>query len=250
MANQLKVAVVHAIIGLLDRDWSYRRIARELGVDRGTVARYDRLRLSADSKPANPTPGLGEAAHPEPANATAGYPRLVPTTRSPCSTRRVKDKLDRQLSAQRIYQDLVAEHGFEGSYSSVKRFVRRLGARTPLPFRRMECEPGQEAQVDFGSGAWIVQGGQKRRTHVLRVILSHSRKGYSEAVLKQTTENFIRVLENAFHALGGVPQTLVIDNLKAAVTKADWFDPDLNPKVLAFARHYGFVFYTEAQGQG
>ena len=44
MANQLKVAVVHAIIGLLAQGWSYRRIARELGVHRETVARYDRLR--------------------------------------------------------------------------------------------------------------------------------------------------------------------------------------------------------------
>ena len=52
MANVLKVAVVHAIIGLLDQGWSYRRIARELGVHRETVARYDRLRQTAGSKPA------------------------------------------------------------------------------------------------------------------------------------------------------------------------------------------------------
>jgi hypothetical protein len=38
-----------------------------------------------------------------------------------------------------------------------------------------------------------------------------------------------------------VPKTLVIDNLKAAVTKADWFDPDLNPKIQAFCEHYGTV---------
>jgi len=47
-------------------------------------------------------------------------------------------KLDQRLSAQRIWQDLVAEHGFLGGYDSVKRFVRKLGAATPLPFRRME----------------------------------------------------------------------------------------------------------------
>ena len=48
-------------------------------------------------------------------------------------------------------------------------------------------------------------------------------------------------IENAFRALGGVPRTLVIDNLKAAVKNADWFDPDINPKVVEFARHYGTV---------
>jgi transposase len=234
MANQLKVAVVHAIIGLLERGWSYRRIARELGVHRETVARYDRLRRLADSKPANVTPGSAGLGWPD---RSLGPPSLC----QPFETV-IKQKRDEGLSAQRIFQDLVVEYGFDGSYSSVKRFVRRLGARTPLPFRRMECEPGEEAQVDFGSGAWIVQDGHKRRPHVLRIVLSHSRKAYSEAVLRQDTESFIRALENAFHAFGGVPKTLVIDNLKAAVTRADWFDPELNPKVLDFARHYGCVF--------
>jgi len=264
MANILKVAMVHAIIGLLERDWSYRRIARELGVHRETVARYDRLRQTAHPKPANPTPGSSSGENSKPANPTAGsdvtdHPKPANVTLGsgtlPLSDRWsgppslcepfkdiIKQKLDQGLSAQRIWQDLVGEHGFDGSYSSVKRFVRRLGASTPLPFRRLECEPGQEAQVDFGSGAWIVEDGKKRRAHVLRIVLSHSRKGYSEAVVKQDTENFIRVLENAFHVFGGVPQTLVIDNLKAAVTRADWFDPELNPRIVEFARHYGFVF--------
>ena len=66
-------------------------------------------------------------------------------------------------------------------------------------------------------------------------MLSHSRKAYSEAVFRQSTDDFIRCLENAFHHFGGVPKTLVIDNLKAAVTKADWFDPDLNPKICLLA---------------
>ncbi len=71
--------------------------------------------------------------------------------------------------------------------------------------------------------------------------MSYSRKSYSEPVYRQTTENFIRALENAFRQFGGVPKTLVIDNLRAAVTKADWFDPDLNPKIVEFARHYKTV---------
>jgi hypothetical protein len=48
-------------------------------------------------------------------------------------------------------------------------------------------------------------------------------------------------LENAFWHFGGVPQRLVLDNLRAAVTKADWFDPELNPKVRSFGQHYGIV---------
>jgi transposase len=246
MANRLKMAIVHAIIGLLERGWSHRRIARELGINRETVSRYDRLRKPPDSKPANATPGLDTEDFPKPANATLGS--MVPDrSLGPPSFCRpfaeiIKNKLEQSLSGQRIWQDLVSDHGFNGSYSSVKRYLRRLGNQTSLPFRRMESVPGFEAQVDFGSGAWIIDDGHKRRAHVLRVILSHSRKGYSEAVFKQNTENFIRVLENAFYAFGGVPRTVVIDNLKAAVKQADWYDPELNPKIIEFSRHYDLVF--------
>ena len=243
MANQLKMVMVQAIIGLLEQGWSHRRIARELGIHRETVARYDRLR---QSKPANPPPGSDITDFSKPANATPGSMlpdhSLGPPSLCQPFDEIIKYKLDLGLSGQRIWQDLVSDHGFAGSYSSVKRYIRRLGSSTPLPFRRMECEPGQEGQVDFGSGARIIGDGHKRRSHVLRIVLSHSRKSYSQAVYKQSTENFIRVIENAFHSWGGVPRTLVIDNLKAAVTKADWYDPELNPKIVEFAKHYGFVF--------
>ena len=104
----------------------------------------------------------------------------------------------------------------------------------------MQCEPAAEAQVDFGRGAPILTADDKRRgTWVFRIVLSHSRKGYSEAVLKQGTDEFLRCIENAFAHFGGLPKTLVIDNLRAAVKQADWFDPELSPKVASFCRHYG-----------
>jgi transposase len=148
--------------------------------------------------------------------------------------------LERGLTAKRIWQDLKSEHGFGGDYQAVQRFVRRLKAASPLPFRRMESEPGAEAQVDFGKGAPLVgPDGKRRYPHLFRVVLSCSRKAYSEVVLRQTTEQFLRCIENAFVHFGGVPRTLIIDNLKAAVSKADWYDPELNPKVQSFAQHYG-----------
>jgi transposase len=252
MSNKLKMAKIHSIIGLLEQKWSYRRIARELDVDRDTVARYDRLR---NSKPAISTPGSEGSVDPNAAIATAGSGSLLEDLIFPEASARppgrtslcepfnevIKKKLDEGLSAQRIWQDLVSENDFIGSYSSAKRFVHKIGATTPLPFRRMECEPGQEAQIDFGSGAWVFEDGKRRRPHVLRISLSHSRKSYSEPIWRQTTENFIRSLENSFRAFGGVPKTLVIDNLKAAVKNADWFDPELNPKIVEFARYYGTV---------
>ena len=76
-----------------------------------------------------------------------------------------------------------------------------------------------EGQVDFGTGAPIaMKAGRRKKSYIFRVVLSCSRKGYSEAVFRQTTENFIRALENAFWHFGGAPKTLVIDNLRAAVS--------------------------------
>jgi transposase len=224
--NQLKMDVQQTISTLSRGGWSQRRIARELKIDRETVARYRRLaREMEEPKPAISPAGSrpGRVSHCEPFESS------------------IQEALEGGLSAQRIYQDLVSERQFAGSYDSVKRFVRQLGAAHPLPFRRMESEPGQEAQVDFGQGAWVLEDGHRRRPHVLRVVLSHSRKGYTEAFWRQTTENFVRGLENALRHFGGVVRTLVIDNLRAAVTKVDWFEPELNPKVVSFCEHYGTV---------
>ena len=191
----------------------------------------------------NAPPQADASAPVTPAEASDGAPLVASrASRSECAQYRVliEAKLEEGLSAQRIHQDLVADHGFTGRYWSVRRFVARLEATRPLPFRRMEVDPGEEAQVDFGTGAPLVTpDGRRQRCYVLRVVLSYSRKAYSQVVDRQTTENFVRAVESAFQAFGGVPKTLVIDNLRAAVKRVDWFEPELNPKVRAFAEHYG-----------
>lgn len=237
---QLKVNQQQSIIALRKQGWSGRRIARELGLDRGTVGKY----LASDSEPAtNPQTGSGEAVSPKPATNPQTGSATVPGPASLCEPWReqIEAALEQGLSIQRIYQDLVVERQFTGSYFAVRRFVLRRVDSHELPFRRMECAPGQELQVDFGLGAWVVENGKRRRPHLLRAVLSHSRKGYSEVVWHQTAESFLRCLENAFRHFGGVTVTVVIDNLKAGVIQADWYDPQLNPKLEEFARHYGTV---------
>jgi transposase len=290
MANRLKMAEHQAILGLARLNWSFRRIATELGVDRETVSRHVKsvrgdppasgpsdanaaivIAGSAVAEPAVGSTDAGAAGCAGDANATilitgspasagadggvsnatimiAGSTALAKAgcigRRSSCDGWRsvIIESLERGLSAQRIWQDLRVDHGFAGSYQAVQRFVRKLKHATPLPFRRMEAEPGAEAQVDFGRGAAIIGAdGKRKRPHLFRIVLSCSRKAYSEVVSRQTTEAFLRCIENAFCHFGGVPRTLVIDNLKAAVSKADWFDPELNPKIQAFAEHYGTV---------
>jgi transposase len=166
-------------------------------------------------------------------------------SRSECEPYRdeIVRKLEQGLTAQRIWQDLIDEYGFAAKYQSVRRYVARLQKKTPQLVRRMEVAAGEEAQVDFGTGAWITTvDGKRRRSWVFRIVLSHSRKAYSEAVFHQNAEAFIGALENSFRYFGGTPKTLVIDNLKAAVKQADWYDPEIHPKLQSFAQHYGTVF--------
>jgi len=236
--NLLNVSLQHSITTLAANGWSRRRIARELGIDRETVGRHLRL---AGSKPAKALTGsepdpAAKPAIPLTGSLAAGRPSLCVPLEAV-----IEAAVQAGLSAQRIYQDLVGEHAFSGGYHSVQRFVRQLRQSQPVPFVRMEVAAGAEAQVDFGQGAWVLVDGKRKRPHFFRVILSHSRKGYSEVVWRQVTESFIRCLENAFRYFGGVPRTLIIDNLRAAVTRADWYDPELNAKVEEFCRHYGTV---------
>ena len=237
---QLKVNQQQSIVALEAQGWSARRMARELGLDRGTVRKY----LAGVSKPAtNPHTGSPDPDPSKPAtNPHTGSAALCgPASLCAPWREQIEQALERGLSIQRIYQDLVVERQFSGSYYAVRRFVRRQVGSQELPFRRMECAPGHELQVDFGQAAWVIERGKRRRPHLFRAVLSHSRKGYSEAVWRQTSESFIRCLENAFRYFSGVPATVVIDNLKAGVLEADWYDPELNPKLEEFARHYGTV---------
>jgi len=261
MANQKQVAVIQAIIELYKRRGSQRAVARELGIDRSTVQRHVQQWREEQSKPTIATPGTegdaesnpaistpgtepsGEsAADSKPAISTPGMERSQSGRPSLCEPfrQRIEEDLEEGLTAQRIYQDLVCESDFSGSYQSVKRFARSLRGHNPKRFHRLESLPGEEAQVDFGSGPRIPQpDGRWRKSSIFRIVLSHSRKAYSEAVYHQDTETFIRCLENAFRYFGGVTMMLVIDNLRAAVNKADWYDPELHPKIESFARHYG-----------
>ena len=244
MANRVKMAIQEAIADYSRLGWSRRRIARTLGINRETVGRY-----LAGPKPAILPTGV-EGSNPAilPTGAGDAKPAILPAGRpgriSQCAPFKdsIEQALEKGLSAQRIYQDLILDSAFQGRYDAVKRYVRRLKGTAPERFFRLECQPGEEAQVDFGRGAPIrTADGKLKKTWVFRIVLSYSRKAYSEVVLRQTTEAFIRALENAFRYFGGVPATVIIDNLRAAVKKPDWCEPELNAKMREFARHYGTV---------
>lgn len=260
MANYLKVKKQQHVIALLELGWSYRRIEAETGVRRETVSRYDQLRRSkparvfpgssaverprngdfrglADSNPAKVFPGSGS-------NAAKVFPGSEPIRRSAAAAYHdvITGQLDKRLSVQRIWQDLVADYGYGHSYESVKRYVRSL-RRTGRVVGVCHSEPGEEGQVDFFRGAPTLQPdtGQWRRPWVFRLTLGCSRHGYEQAVWDQKLETFLRLHERAFRDLGGVPRVIRHDNLKAAVVRACLFDPDVHPVYAAFAEHWGFT---------
>ena len=247
MANQLKVQEQETILNLHQRGWTIRRIARELQISRNTVRGYVRSTAAhatacAEGSPVQTDP-LSTAGSAEPPDQTDPLSTAGNQGRkSLCAELepQIRDKFKAGLTAQRIYQDLKEEVAFPGSYESVKRYVAKLREGDPWVVQRLEVQPGEEVQVDFGSGPMLLGAeGKKRRTWIFRLVLSFSRKGYGEAVLRQDTETFIRCVENSFRAFGGSSLTINLDNLKAAVLKADWADPQLNPKLADFARHYG-----------
>ena len=277
MSNRLSMAQTQAIQALAATGQSNRAISRALGVDRGTVAKT--LSQIQNQPPIWEAPtgfgdvptgfqdvdhveqtGLTQVAERDVETCSPGIPANSTSTtvdaetpvgsRSECDAWRedIIRKLEQGLTSQRIWQDLVDEYGFAAKYHSVRRYVSKLQKKTPQLVRRMEVAAGAEAQVDFGTGAWITFTDaatgktSRRRSWVFRIVLSHSRKAYSEAVFHQNAEAFIGALENSFRYFGGVPKTLVIDNLKAAVRQADWYDPEIHPKLQSFAQHYGTVF--------
>lgn len=234
MANQLTMAEIDAILTLHTTRHSNREIAELLGMDRETVGKY--VGRAKSQNPPNAPTGLdGIPEH----SAASGPPSGCEPFRE-----QILAKVAQGFEAVRIHQDLAEENRDSApSYYSVRRFIARLKRKTPLPFRRMETEPGEEAQVDFGAGAAVrMADGKLRRPWIFRIVLSYSRKAYSEAVWQQSTETFLQCLENAFRYFGGATKRLVIDNLKAAVARADWYDPEIHPKLQSFAQHYGAVF--------
>jgi transposase len=236
MANILKVHEQEAILRLAALGWSIRRIARELEIHRKTVRQYLLAEEAAAKCTTNSTPGSESKC----TISTSGKRGRKSLCQSFAEL--IAAKAEAGFTAQRIYQDLKLEVQFAGSYQSVKRFIRQLQKADPERVWRIEVQPAEEAQVDFGTGAPILGlDGRRTKTWIFRIVLSYSRKAYSEAVLGQSTETFIRCLENAFRLFGGVTRTLNLDNLKAAVLKADFADPELNPKLAEFARHYGTV---------
>jgi len=263
------------VIALGRLEWSLRRIQKTTGVRRETAAGYLKeagvpLRppgawgRASPAKPANevttdstsPDPGNEGGADPLPAKPAnevttgldvelAAQPGPSPSA-SDCEVHReaIELGLSRGRNAMAIWQDLVDIHGFAGGYQSVKRFVRKLrGKQSPEARVVIETAPGEEAQVDYGTGPMVrdPDSGKYRRTRLFVLTLGYSRKCVRLLVFRSSSQIWAELHEKAFRRLGGSTRVIVLDNLREGVLQADIYDPALNPLYRDVLRHYNTV---------
>jgi transposase len=185
MSNALSEERKQQVIALGKLGWSLRKIERETGVRRETAGAY----LKAVGIAVRIPRAWGRRAPAKPANEVTpdfvGPFSQIPSSPagrvSACEPYRdlIEEKLSRGRNAKAIWQDLVTDHGYPGDYQTVKRFVRRLGgSKLPQPAAIILTAPGEEAQVDYGSGPMVrdPQTGKYRRTRLFVLTLGYSRK--------------------------------------------------------------------------
>lgn len=145
------------------------------------------------------------------------------------------------LNAEKLYQEISCQ-GYTGTARSVRRFIQpRRAAKQPAATVRFETEPGQQAQVDWGSFGTIDHFGRQRRLYAFVMTLGWSRAMYIEFTVAMDETWWLRCHLHAFRYFGGVPQEILHDNLKTAVLErtADGI-VHWHPRYLDFARYYGF----------
>jgi transposase len=152
---------------------------------------------------------------------------------------KIKKYLESGLSGIRIHEELKNEE-IKIGYSTIRDYVRKLKIRENI-FIRFETKAGEEAQVDFGYVGLIKDETDKlKKAYIFNMRLSYSRLDYYEIVFDQKVETFIKCHENAFEYFGGVPKYVKIDNLKAAILEAHFYEPIYQEQYGKFATHYGF----------
>lgn len=151
---------------------------------------------------------------------------------------------DKDMTGKQVWRLLKEIHGIEVSYTTIKRYLRKEFAfGRPKVTIRMETSPGEEAQVDFGYMGLMYDPGmqKKRRTWAFIMTLSYSRHKFVRFVFRQDIDTWLDCHERAFAFFGGVPQRILLDNLKSGVIKPDIYDPTLNRAYADMERHFGFV---------
>ena len=232
-----------------------REISRLLGMSPKTEGKFRKALICAGllAGPAETLPALETlkdavlARHPVPA------PRPVTTSLEPW-VEGIQAALARKNppGMKALWDQLVREEPtFGASYSAMRRLVQRLrkerGTHPEDVVIRVDTTPGDVAQVDFGYAGRLFdpESGKARKAWVFVMVLGHSRHLFAQLVFDQSVRSWLELHIAAFAYFGGVPHTIVPDNLKAAIVRAafgagDRHEIGLQRSYRELARHYGF----------
>lgn len=213
---KVSVPMQEQILELYANNYSARKIARTLKVSRNTVhAVIKRGGIVA--------------------------PGAVPPawTRS-VDWEHVRLEVGRGVQLNVLARELV---GDQISYSQFCRQFQKMFPALPEATMRLEHKPGERSFFDYTDGIDVVDiaTGEIRKTSLCCGVMAMSSYTYGEFSFTQKRDDLIRSIENAFQYFGGVTPYVTVDNQKAAVTKAHWYDPDVNPAFVDFANHWGFA---------
>lgn len=212
---------VSAMLRLKALGWGARRIAAELGCSRTTARRW--LKEGVWRRPARP-------ARPKALDGLEVW---------------IEERFRRHAgNADVVRQELAAEKGIVVGLRTVERAVAHLRQELRAEARatvRFETRPGQQLQIDFGQRR-VGIGGVPRLVSFFVATLGYSRRVHVRAFLGERQEHWLAGMESAFAAFGGVPAEVLLDNARALVLSHDAASREvvLNPKLHAFARHWGF----------
>ena len=143
-------------------------------------------------------------------------------------------------SAQQVFK-MLRDDGFCGGYTIVRQYVKKTRPRPPKAFLTLSFAPGECAQVDWGSFGSVNVGNTRRKLSFFVMVLCYSRMMYVEFTLSQKMEHFLQCHQNAFAYFGGIPEKIMIDNLKTGVIEHKMGqEVQFNPGYLDFAKHYDF----------
>ena len=234
------------------RRWSAgqgdRKIGREAGVDRKTVARYTATAVKLGLQ--RGTERTDEEVH-QVAQCVQARPLVAPSDEWNEVTQH-RDRIERWLAGDeqtrplrltKVHTLLARDHGLQASYDTLWRYVHQhLSWRDkPSTVRVDDPPPGQEAQVDFGKMGWLLDAetGRRRTLWALIVTLAFSRHQFVWPTFRQTTEAVCEGLDRAWMFFGATIATLIPDNTKAMINDPDALSPTLVP---------AFLDYVQARG--
>lgn len=205
---------------------SSRKIAEKCGVSRNTVAKYVN-KSDYSLKPA--------AVNPK---------SIVDNYSNVLEEWLLEDLLmprKQRHTAKRIFDRLVAQHSYDGSYSTVSRWVKRwkMGRATAGDgFSELEWGPGF-AQADFGVADAIIQGTQTI-VHLLVVTFPFSNTRYAVALPGENAECVCEGLKTIFEHVGAAPHTIVFDNATGVGRRGSGGVVTETKVFQAFRMHYRF----------